>query len=270
MVKDFTRQITHEDYGKAEVGLKKYYHKVDKVIFEAPYSFSEEEIKKGGVINFVSQYFITKPDVSNALPLILGGVSLAMIIIFLMPTEEKWTLMPIIFFSISCVTLIFSIIYFFTKPKKEKILNRRDGLVTMEGALWQPNITMRFKDIIFCYSTGGDNAIGAFKLEAIRPNNFTFSMFNAGASECYQDMSFFTWYMDKNRPLPPGTAFDAYREEDFKRRKTEGFPPPLYVSNVPTPEATPEQQIEREKFWKEEFIKVDGKTIKYITQLENQ
>jgi len=37
--------------------------------------------------------------------------------------------------------------------------------------------------------------------------------------------------MDKNRPLPPGTAFDEYK--------------PLYGSNVPTPEATPEQQKER-------------------------
>ena len=59
--------------------------------------------------------------------------------------------------------------------------------------------------------------------------------------------SFMVWYMDKNRPLPPGTAFDSYRQEDFERRKAEGFPKPLYSSEIPTPEATPEQQTERER-----------------------
>ena len=38
----------------------------------------------------------------------------------------------------------------------------------------------------------------------------------------------------KNRPLPPGEAFDPYREKDFHRRKAEGFLPPLYKSNIPT------------------------------------
>lgn len=45
--------------------------------------------------------------------------------------------------------------------------------------------------------------------------------------------SFYMWYMDKNRPLPPGTLFDsATRQRDYERRKAEGFPPPLYESTV--------------------------------------
>ena len=48
--------------------------------------------------------------------------------------------------------------------------------------------------------------------------------------------SFYIWYMDKNRPLPTGTLFDAYREKDYLRRKAEGFPAPLYPSRIPTPE----------------------------------
>ncbi len=67
-----------------------------------------------------------------------------------------------------------------------------------------------------------------------------------------QDWSFYVWYMDKNRPLPPGLAFDAYREVDFERRKKAGFPPPLFKSLVPTPEASQEQQLLRETFWKDE------------------
>lgn len=48
--------------------------------------------------------------------------------------------------------------------------------------------------------------------------------------------SLFIWYMDKNRPLPPGTAFDLYREQDYERRRSEGFPAPLYPSAIETSE----------------------------------
>ncbi|MFL0102069.1 hypothetical protein V2751_14470, partial [Tenacibaculum maritimum] len=59
--------------------------------------------------------------------------------------------------------------------------------------------------------------------------------------------SFMVWYMDKNRPLPPGSAFDAYREQDYQRRKAAGFPKPLYPSKIATPEATKEQQAARKR-----------------------
>ena len=48
--------------------------------------------------------------------------------------------------------------------------------------------------------------------------------------------------MDKNRPLPPGEAFDPYRKKDFQRRKAEGFPPPLYPSYIDTPEDSESQK----------------------------
>ncbi len=66
-------------------------------------------------------------------------------------------------------------------------------------------------------------------------------------STAQQDWSFYVWYMDKNRPLPPGTAFDEYRDEDFERRKAAGFPKPLFESDIETSEATERQQIERKK-----------------------
>lgn len=68
-----------------------------------------------------------------------------------------------------------------------------------------------------------------------------------------ETLSFYVWYMDKNRPLPPGTAFDPYRQKDFERRKAERFLKPLYRSHIPTPEATEEQQKEREQYWKDEL-----------------
>ena len=143
---------------------------------------------------------------------------------------------------------IFFVVYGFTMPKTEAILNRRDGLITFDGFLWQDNITMPFSEVEFCYSTGGEDLQGAFQLQIMRPNKWvTFAIPIFSGKDCYEGMSFITWYMDKNRPLPPGELFDPYREADFQRRKAEGFPKPLYPSDIPTPEATPEQQAERER-----------------------
>ena len=55
----------------------------------------------------------------------------------------------------------------------------------------------------------------------------------------------------KNRPLPPGEAFDPYRKKDFQRRKAEGFPPPLYPSYIDTPEDS-ESQKELSQLHREE------------------
>ena len=78
-----------------------------------------------------------------------------------------------------------------------------------------------------------------------------------------QNWSFYVWYMDKNRPLPPGSSFDEFREKDFQRRKAEGFPPPLFKSCIPTPEATAEQQLIREAFWKDEDYMATKDEAKY-------
>ena len=266
---DLTRAITHENYGSAEAGLHKLNNKIKKVILEEPKPFSLEQIKKGGVLNYATDKFITLPDVSHILPLIIGLLGLLGVMLVFFANDFIWDTEGVIFVSICVFLIIISVIYYFTKPPKETILNRLDGLVTIPGALYQPNITMPFKTLIFVFSTGGEDGLGAFKLEAIRPNNYTFAMFNGGYG-CYHDISFYTWYMDKNRPLPPGEAFDAYREQDFERRKAEGFPKPLYPSNVPTPEATPEQQAERDQHWDEQFIEINGKLEKYVMYSEDE
>ena len=81
--------------------------------------------------------------------------------------------------------------------------------------------------------------------------------------EPWAQWSLYVWYMDKNRPLPPGSAFDEFRVEDFQRRKAEGFPPPLFKSCIPTPEATTEQQLIREAFWKDKDYMATEKEAEY-------
>ena len=154
-------------------------------------------------------------------------------------------------FTGAIIGFLFSVIYAFTMPKEEAILNRRDGLITFDGFLWQPNITMPFSEVEFCFSTGGVNMQGAYQLQVMRPNKWvTFAIPIFSGRNCYMGISFIVWYMDKNRPLPPGELFDPYRQADYERRKAEGFPKPLYYSKIETPEATPEQQAERKRIGK--------------------
>ncbi len=245
--KDFTRKVTHKDY-KNTNKLKKYYHRVVKKIYEKPKIYKNTIFSKGDYI-LVNDNFIVKKTGSMATPQVFGGGALVLALALLfIPTSDplgkaEWFIIYLCGF-----LFVFFVIYGFSMPKKEHILNRKDGLITMTGFLWQKNITMEFKKVEFAYSTGGDNLVGGFQLQTIRPNKLrTFDMFSIVGAECYEQMSFITWYMDKNRPLPPNTALDKYRQQDFERRKAEGFPKPLYPSNIPTPEATPEQQAERER-----------------------
>ena len=114
-----------------------------------------------------------------------------------------------------------------------------------------PHMTLTFTQATVYKSliSGPDATIGGYKLAARNPYNTGVGKgnYDLAPADPEEWWSYFVWYMDKNRPLPPGKAFDPYREKDFERRKSEGFPKPLYKSNIPTPEATKEQQKEREK-----------------------
>ncbi|SEP20222.1 hypothetical protein [Aquisalimonas asiatica] len=37
-------------------------------------------------------------------------------------------------------------------------------------------------------------------------------------------MAFYSWYMDRSKPLPPDEVFDPYRERDEERRLREYGP----------------------------------------------
>ena len=128
-------------------------------------------------------------------------------------------------------------------PYRELILNREAGTISLHKPFKKDNIIIPF-----------NRGIGWWRITGTK-SNFSFilwfSLRGQGgelASVYIEEFwDFVVWYMDKNRPLPPGTAFDPYREADFQRRKAEGFPKPLYGSIIETPEATPEQQAERER-----------------------
>ncbi|MDE1206474.1 hypothetical protein [Tenacibaculum larymnensis] len=244
---DFTRNITHQSYKNPEK-LKKYYHRVEKKIYVKPRNSVNSDSHRLLKYDYKDDNFMFYHTKGTVVPFLGGGVFLSLITFLPFANDAFQSLGSIIFYIFCCAGFCFFLIYGLTKPKKEQILNRKDGLITMTGFFWQKNITMPFKKAEFAYSTGGENMVGAFILEVIRPNKWqTFDSFGYGGKECYESMSFITWYMDKNRPLPPGEAFDPYRQQDFERRKAAGFPKPLYPSKISTPEATKEQQAERKR-----------------------
>ena len=149
--------------------------------------------------------------------------------------------------AISFTTTIYFIYYYFSMPKKECVFNREDGLLTIPGMMWNPNATLPFNKALFTYTGPSAQGLGAYKLQIMRPDKYYSRYLCSFGFSCYEDMSFWGWYMDKNRPLPPGTAFDPYRQKDFERRKAAGFPRPLYPADFETPEANAEQQAQRKQ-----------------------
>ena len=247
MVTDYKKDITHNNYKNPDK-LKKNYHRVKKQIYNIPKKFSNKRLKTFNQYKLVNENYIASKTGSIVVPVLGSSIFLIFSIIMLFPSDKPYEEEDLVVGIISGIISVFFIIYGFTMPKKEHILNRKDGLITMTGMLWQKNITMQFDNTEFAYSTGGENGVGAFRLEVIRPNKIqTFDPFSFVGSDCYESMSFITWYMDKNRPLPPGEVFDEFRLKDFERRKAAGFPSPLYPSMIDTPEAIPEQQAERER-----------------------
>ncbi|WP_108803048.1 hypothetical protein [Aquimarina sp. Aq107] len=245
----FKRQVTHTAYQTNNLN-KKYYKGLTKNIGVKPRGIKKEWVSKNGNYLYLSNEYVQIKTGANAIPLVGSIICIFVLLLFSYVWYFKGSLgiMGISLFSISIISLIFFIVYYLTMPKKEHILNRLDGLITFTGTFWQKNITMTFQDVEFNYTTGNEDGTGAFILQVVRPNKIrSFDIFSFGGTNCYEDLAMITWYMDKNRPLPPGDAFDEFREQDYERRKAEGFPKPQYPSIIKTPEATKKQQEEREK-----------------------
>ena len=111
------------------------------------------------------------------------------------------------------------------------------GEITYPDSFFGKPLHGKFKDIKAIISVSG-HVDGVSHREYLKFVN-TFrprlldTLKTVSYSDPYEFWSFMVWYIDKNRPLPPGTAFDPYREKDFLRRQAE-FPKPLYPSNIPT------------------------------------
>ena len=155
-------------------------------------------------------------------------------------------------------------LYAYFVPKKEIILNRKDGLITYPDWFFKKPHTILFNETkVFWTSMGGASGALSQRLVTSAPNSSRAIDLRMHPGLFDHSWSLIVWYMDKNRPLPPGDAFDPYRQKDFERRKAEGFPPPLYPSRFPIPEATLEQQEERNRHWRDEDYYGDSDSAWY-------
>ena len=120
---------------------------------------------------------------------------------------------------------------------------RRTGMVEMpkrwlRGWIKGETITFPFCDEAITQSGG----MGAASLHLNAPNGRSMLLMRADMSK---EFSFLLWYMDRNRPLPPGKRLDPYRAGDYLRRKAAGFPAPLRAAKIKIPpEVIPEQTKE--------------------------
>ena len=193
---------------------------------------------------YISDYYDFKGDLEWG-----GGIMLFSLILHFfsggtLTSEPFWVTGLIFLFGLSYLIKLLVI------KEKKIIMDRMEGLFSYPNYWSNTPVIVNFKDAIFFNLPQGKMGVPTL----IAPySNWPIQGFVFTGIEVESKLSFYVWYMDKNRPLPPGTAFDAYREKDFERRKAEGFPPPLYYSNgILTPEATPAQQLEREQYWKDQ------------------
>jgi hypothetical protein len=258
------REITHKDYNeKVARNIVEGEKGSALKILSTKMKFSEEHSESDLSKRYEERYredneYWEMPTDSYGSPKTYGGVSLLVVMVFSvihLTGNDEIKGYALFLYLIALLVTILHVSYYITMPKnKEHILDRLQGTITFPGFFWEPNNTMPFKKIKVFIPSGGTNAIAAAGLRLLSPLKFRGSFFfNIGSSKSYENMTLLTWYMDKNRPLPPLRRLKPHREKDFERRKAEGFPPPLYPAFFHTHEATSAQQAERNKYWREEI-----------------
>ena len=222
---------------------------LDKIIKEKPKSFDMDKLKDAMVVEVNDKVYREQ----KSLPREFSWIFCFCFAFIFMPIGVFYNtengierIVSIIIYIIICVGAGAFPLF---APYKELILNREEGTISMPRAFKKENLVISFEEGegIVKFTAGGGAAPDVY-LVFLHKNRKKGG--HLSHSDIYAFWDFVVWYMDKNRPLPPGTAFDLYREADFQRRKAEGFPKPLYKSYIPTPEATRRQQLERERISK--------------------
>ncbi|WP_454989249.1 hypothetical protein [Capnocytophaga sputigena] len=218
-----------------------------KAIIEKP-SDTKKNTFEYGTIRADDQFYINDMGYGvSHIDLYVGIIFYSLSLISLVSnkdTIEDRTIFSIIFFIIGS----FSFLHYYKYSKELLVLDRLNGMVTYPGFLFSKPCSVPFDELL---ASVASFANAGASLVFYHYNGITGTSIFAGKCKISGNWSFIVWYMDKNRPLPPGEAFDPYRKKDFQRRKSEGFPPPLYPSYIDTPEDS-ESQKELSQLHREE------------------
>ncbi|MFL0138398.1 hypothetical protein V2647_03190 [Tenacibaculum maritimum] len=217
-----------------------------KIIIVKPEEIKREYIESNN--NFIEEasdlFYREKRTARGWMSWIIGIILVLMSLIGLVSDDVVVVMGMLMSFGLSGVL---TIIYGFVAPIKYLVYDRMNGIITVTRA-FRSSVAIPFSSGygLKGYSNTSPGVISAqlnFVSSKKKPRVGGIIAHNL----VEESWSFMVWYMDKNRPLPPGSAFDAYREQDYQRRKAAGFPKPLYPSKIATPEATKEQQAARKR-----------------------
>ncbi|MFL0076376.1 hypothetical protein [Tenacibaculum maritimum] len=220
-----------------------------KIIIVKPEEIKREYIESNNnLIEEASDLYYREERTARGWMSWIIGVFLIIVPLFIsMFFKEDDLRSKVIFLMLFGFPGILTIIYGFVAPIKYLVYDRMNGIITVTRA-FRSSVAIPFSSGygLKGYSNTSPGVISAqlnFVSSKKKPRVGGIIAHNL----VEENWSFMVWYMDKNRPLPPGSAFDAYREQDYQRRKAAGFPKPLYPSKIATPEATKEQQAARKR-----------------------
>ena len=201
------------------------------IILEYPQEKNEMS-KSNGIIRADDQFYIEDESIYIGKMYIYLGV-VFLVFTFLGAFERDAFEIPGVFvLVIFFLTGILYIIYHYTHPSKKIILDRFNGIITFPNIFYGKPITIPFDKVLAALKLNGIGAPVSLGFYHHKILSTSIRIDNTPKSS----WSFIVWYMDKNRPLPPGKVFDPYRKRDYERRKAEGFPEPLYESWISIPE----------------------------------
>ncbi|SIR09864.1 hypothetical protein SAMN05920897_1403 [Alkalispirochaeta americana] len=151
---------------------------------------------------------------------------------------------------IFCLGLSVSLFCYFIREKalpKHYVFDRLNQTVTLPTGLLHKPKTYRFTDLFpavgSVWSQFGPMGVHL----ALSVRKWGYGHIVGIEKKPWESWSWLVWYMDKNRPLPPGTALDPYREKDRHRRKQEGNPEPLFPMEYKAVEGLKQYNYERKQ-----------------------
>lgn len=142
----------------------------------------------------------------------------------------------VIYFLFNLFPLVMGLYWLNSSVKRfrdQLTFDREKGTVSYRHFFGLCTHTVPFEETLFQSLPAGLIRKPTYYLVLRFPNSNNYAEISVYPYLC---TSFYVWYMDKNRPLPPSEVLNPYREADYLRRRNNDFPEPLYASGISTPE----------------------------------
>ncbi len=244
--KKYFRPLTHTEYIKKRRENRKWGNPIEKRIYTSNNRIAVKKeyiIDKKSCYKYVDEKYLIEDETNSQREYFLFASGLlSFMLIGLFIDFKDHSISDFILYGLHLVVVLFLFIYGFFHPSYIYIYNRFDGTVSLPLMWGMGSWTIPYKKLIYIESM---SRLGATNLAIVHPKPWAV---NRGQGTVDGGISMHAWFMDKNRPLPPGSAYDKFRELDYQRRKAEGFQEPLYPSDFLIMEETKEHEKEKKEF----------------------